>query len=403
MPTFHYKVRESSGAIVEGDTEEEDKFALVKELKGQGKEVIAIDEVEKKSMNIDVGKYFSRIKMQDLIMFSKNLAAMIDAGLSLSRALSVLEKQTQKVKFKEVLHDLNEEISKGNSLSDAMGKHPKAFSTLFVSMVRAGEESGNLSQALGVVGDQLEKSYNLRKKIKGAMIYPSVVITAMVIIAILMFVYVVPTLIGTFKEMDVELPTTTKVVIFISDSIQNYGLLVFLAFIVFVTGIVMALRTARGKRAFEWFVLHMPVVSGIAKEANAALTARTLSSLLSSGVDIIESINITRDVLQNSYYKEVLEKAAQGVQKGTALSVAFVEAEKIYPILVGEMIEVGEETGKLSEMLMRVAGFYEAEVEAATKDMATIIEPILMLVIGGGVGFFAISMISPMYSVMNNI
>ena len=403
MSTFHYKVRESSGAITEGDSDAADKFALAKELKAQGKEVIAIDEVEKKGMNIDVSKYLTRIKMQDRIVFAKNLSAMIDAGLSLSRGLSVLEKQTQNIKFKGILHDLNEEISKGNSLSDAMAKHEKVFSTLFVSMVRAGEESGNLSQALTVIGNQLEKSYNLRKKIKGAMIYPSVVISAMLIIAVLMFIYVVPTLIGTFKELGGDLPASTKAIIFVSDSLQNYGVWVLLGFIVLLTGFIMALRTPRGRRSFEWFVLHMPVVSGIAKEANSALTARTLSSLLSSGVDIIESINITRDVLQNSYYKEVLEKASQGVQKGTALSVAFAEADNIYPILVGEMVEVGEETGKLSEMLMRVASFYEAEVEAATKDMATIIEPILMLVIGGGVGFFAISMISPMYSVMNNI
>ena len=403
MPQFHYKAKESTGGIVEATIEAVDKFTLAKDLKAEGKEVISVEEVQKKGMNIDVSKYLTRIKMQDRIVFAKNLSAMIDAGLALSRALAVLEKQTQNVKFKAVLHDLGEEISKGNSLSVAMAKHPKVFSTLFVFMVRAGEEAGNLVESLKVVGDQLEKSYNLRKKIKGAMMYPSIVIGAMVLIAVLMFMYVVPTLIQTFKDLGGDLPTSTKIIIFISDALQNYGLWVLVGFITLVILTVLGLRTSQGRRGFEWLVLHLPVISGIAKESNSAMTTRTLSSLLTSGVDIIESLNITRDVLQNSYYKEVISKAIENVKKGVPLSAAFLEADKIYPILVGEMIEVGEETGKVSEMLFRVAIFYESEVEAATKDMATIIEPILMLVIGGGVGFFAISMISPMYSVMNNI
>ncbi|OHA81857.1 MAG: hypothetical protein A2675_01775 [Candidatus Yonathbacteria bacterium RIFCSPHIGHO2_01_FULL_51_10] len=405
MPLFHYKAKDASGDLSEGTVAAGNKFELARNLKAEGKEVLFAEETQASGKNFSdaVAAFLTRIKMEDLIMFSKNLSAMINAGLALSRALSVLERQTPNQKFKGVLHELGEDISKGTSLSDAMGKHSAVFSTLFVSMVRAGEESGNLAQSLEVIGSQLEKSYVLRKKIKGAMMYPAVVITAMIIIATLMFIYVVPSLLETFKSMNVELPTSTKVIIFISDSLQNYGLWVFLGAVVLAIGVVMGLRTSRGKRAFEWVVLHLPVISGIAKESNSAMTSRTLSSLLSSGVDIIEALHITRDVVQNSYYKDVIDAAIKNIEKGSALSVAFVEAEKIYPILVGEMIEVGEETGKLSEMLLRVAVFYEAEVEAATKDMATIIEPILMLVIGGGVGFFAVSMITPLYSVMNNI
>ncbi|MHB8651623.1 MAG: type II secretion system F family protein [Minisyncoccota bacterium] len=402
MPLFHYKIKDAEGAVKEATREARDKFELSKDLKQGGAQVIAIEEVSQKK-SIDIMRIFNRVKMQDLIMFSKNLSAMITAGLSLSRALGVLERQTNNPRLKEILHDLNEEIGRGTTLSEAMKKYPKSFSALFISMVHAGEESGKLAEALQVIGEQLEKSYTLRKKIKGAMIYPAVVISAMIVIAILLFIYVVPTLLGVFESMKVDLPASTKFIVLLSNLIQHDGILLIAMFALIITGFVYGMRTAPGRRAFEWFVLHMPIVSGIAKESNAATTTRTLSSLLASGVDIVEAITITKDVVQNSYYKDVLDRAAKNVQKGVPLSSAFIEAEAIYPILVGEMIEVGEETGKLSDMLLRVAMFYEAEVEAATRDMATIIEPLLMLLIGGGVGFFAVSMITPMYSVMNNI
>jgi len=404
MPSFKYKIKEESGEIIEAFMDAEDKYSLAETLKKQGKNVIFTEEQKSagefmKSLN----RLIVKVKLQDKIIFTKNLSAMTAAGLALSRSLNILERQTKNVTFKDIINSLSTEINKGGSFSDGLSKFPKVFSSLFVSMVRAGEESGNLSGSLKIVGDQLEKSYILRKKIKGAMMYPMIVVGAMVLIGILMLMYVVPTLTDTFKELDVELPASTQFVIFISDFLAGNPFLSFGIILSSIFGFIFSIKTKRGRRVSEFIVLRIPIIGKIAKQANSARTARTLSSLLSSGVDMVGAISITRNVVQNSYYKEVLESAEASIQKGIPLSVSFKKREDLYPILVGEMIEVGEETGKLSEMLLQVAIFYENEVDMATKNISTIIEPFLMVIIGIVVGFFALSMITPMYSLSDAI
>ena len=405
MTRFNYKTQNNTGKIETGVIEATDKFSLAAQFKNEGKIVISLSEFKQKDyLKLEVlNEMLSRIKLQDKIIFARNLSAMINAGLSLSRALGVLERQSTNLKFKKVLQSLTYNISKGKSLSDGMKEFPKVFPPLFVSMVGAGEESGNLADSLLIVGNQLEKTYLLKKKIKGAMIYPAIVISAMIIIAILMFIFVVPTLSETFKSMNVELPTSTAIIIGISEFLANHGILALLIVVIVVTVLLILIRTPKGKRYGELTLLHLPIFSKLVKESNSARTARTLSSLLSAGVDVVEAISITKSVVQNSFYKDVLTAAGENVQKGIALSAIFMENSNLYPVLVGEMIEVGEETGKLSDMLLRVAEFYENEVDTATRDLSTIIEPILMVVIGAGVGFFAVSMITPMYSIMSGI
>lgn len=401
MPLFSYKIQDPEGKIVEGTLEGEDRYALARDFVKEGKTVISVEPVKSGfRFNMDaINILLSRVKPQDKIIFAKNLGAMIKAGLSLSRALSVLTRQTKNPKFKKIISDLDSQISKGGTLSDGMAKYPKVFSQLFISMVRAGEQSGNLAESLGVVADHLEKSYTLAKKIKGAMIYPAVVLTVMIAIGILMLIYVVPTLTDTFKELNIDLPASTRFIIATSDLFVQHTFLLIGGIIAFVIGLIYAGRTKKGQRAFEFTILRLPLIGKLVKETNSARTARTLSSLLSSGVDIVEGLNITKDVLQNSYYKEVIDEATASIQKGNVLSQTISSYEKLYPILVGEMIEVGEETGKLSEMLLNLAVFYEDEVDNATKNMTAVIEPFLMVFIGTFVGFFAISMISPMYSI----
>ncbi len=403
MPTFHYKIQETTGKYEEGEVVAENKYTLANQMKSEGKTVIVINEVTKKKWGTIEFTFLTRIKLQDKILFTKNLSAMIDAGMPLSRALDILMRQTKNAKFKKILQTIHEEITKGNSLSEALEKFPKIFSPLMISMVRVGEESGNLSESLRVVGVQLSNSYTLRKKVKGAMMYPAIVMAAMFIIGILMFMYVVPTLTATFKDLDTELPKSTQLVIFISDTLAAYPLLVFGLIFGLIIAISMASKTRKGKRFLDIIILRVPVLSKIVKDYNVALTARTLASLLSSGVGVVESLNITQDVLQNSKYKKVLASAVTDVQKGVPLSSSFIENETLYEPLVGGMLEVGEETGQLSKMLGEMAEFYENEVSQATKDLSTIIEPVLMVFIGSAVGFFAVSMITPMYSVMENV
>ena len=270
-------------------------------------------------------------------------------------------------------------------------------------MVRAGEESGRLSESLQTLGTQMERSSSLRKKIKGAMMYPSIVIIILVIIGVLMMIYVMPSITETFEGLGADLPGTTQFLIATSKFMSNNVILTFTILIGSIVSVISFFRTAIGKKVASWVIPKLPVIGTMAKETNAARTARTLSSLLSSGVDVIRALNITEQVVQNYYYKEIIAEAAVRVEKGTALSEIFIEREDLYPILVGEMILVGEETGGIAHMLKELAVFYENEVEQKTKDLSTIVEPILMVVIGGVVGFFALAVIAPIYSIGDSI
>lgn len=402
---FSYKAINERGEHIEGVREADDKFELARHIKEDGHILVSAEpkRAGRNGFSKSFEIFFTRIAAQEKIIVAKNLSAMVKAGLSLARSLNILERQTKNPRLNLILREVGSDIQGGFALHAALLKHPKVFSPLFVSMVRAGEESGSLPQALDVIGSQLEKSYVLRKKIRGALIYPSIIIIAMIVVGVLMLMFVVPTLTATFKELNVALPASTQAIISVSDFLIKHTIAAMLSVVFFVGAVVAFFRTDFGKRMADYSILRIPIIGSLAKKINAARTTRTLASLLSSGVDVVEALSITTDVLQNSYYKDVLRGAEDKIQKGIPLSRVILGAEKLYPILVGEMIEVGEETGKLSDMLIQVASFYEGDVEEATKNMATIIEPFLMVVVGVVVGFFAISMISPTYSLLQGI
>jgi type IV pilus assembly protein PilC len=407
MSKFTYHGKTKAGEAVHETVEVADRYDVYDVARKAGHEVVSIDEVRGFSFNSalnmeKINAFLSRVKQDEVIMLTRNLSAMLKAGLSLTRALSVGERQTKNPRLKALLVAIREQVNKGDQFNAALSGH-KEFSPLYVAMVRAGEEGGTLADALEILATQLHRASELKKKVRGAMIYPAIVIAVMIGIGVLMMIYVVPTLTATFKELNIELPLATKVIIFTSDFLVNHTLLAFGgAFALFAT-LVAVLKSKPGKRAFAWTITRIPVIGVMAKELNAARTARTLSSLLSSGVDVVGALGITADVVQNPYYRAIITNAAERVQKGNALSEAFIERSDLYPVLVGEMIAVGEETGQISQMLVEVALFYENEVERKTKDLSTIIEPILMVVIGGGVGFFALAMIMPIYSISENI
>ncbi len=328
---------------------------------------------------------------------------MISAGLPLARCLSILEKQIKNTKFKNVILLMETDIKKGKTLSDSARNYPRIFSNLFVSIVRAGEESGKLAESLTIVGNQLESSYKLKKKVKGAMIYPSVILAVMIIIGVLMLIYVVPGITATFKDLNVKLPAMTNILIACSDFLKNNILLSLFIVIGLGIGYYLFSISKFGKRVIDNIVLSLPVVGNLSREVNSARISRTISSLLSSGVAFSEAIKITSDVVQNSYFKDLLNEARIQVEKGEPISAVFLKKEKLSPVFVGEMMNVGEETGRLPPMLLEVAIFYENSVDQKTKDMSTIVEPVLMVIIGLAVGFFALSMITPIYSLMDTI
>ena len=408
MAKFTYKGTDSSGAEVEHTVDAADRFAVYAIARTEGHTISLVTATSafslKKLFNMEaINAKLSRVKGDELVMMTRNLGSMIVAGLTVSRALSVIERQTKNPKLKQVVQAMVARINKGDSFNESLRDVPDVFNDLYVAMVRAGEESGNLAESLQTLAVQMDRTNTLKKKIKGAMIYPSIVIIVMVVIGILMMIYVMPQITGVFKDMEAELPPTTKVLIAASDFLVQYTLVAIGGMLAALIGFVYALKTKWGTIATSWLITRLPVIGNLAKETNAARTARTLSSLLNSGVDVIQSISITEEVLQNVFYKAILKEAAVRVEKGTALSEVFIERNDLYPILVGEMILVGEETGQIAQMLGELAIFYENEVERKTKDLSTIIEPLLMVVIGGSVGFFALALIAPIYSIGNSI
>jgi len=403
---FSYSAKLKTGEIVENMQEAVDRFSLSRELRSRGLSPLSIVEKEEglsgKFSALTSGM-LSKVSVNEQIIFTKNLSGMLKAGLALSRALSVLKKQTKNPKLGTILTSLTTDINAGESFSSALSKFPEVFSKLFTSMVRAGEESGNLAGSLSDIGLNLEKSNSITKKIKGALIYPGVIMSAMVVIGVLMFAFVVPTLAKTFKELGVALPTPTRVLIFFGNFFSQNLILSFVIIFGIAFGMYLIFRAKFMEKYIDFVVLKFPIIRNLTKELNTARTARTMSSLLSSGVSITRAVEITEDVVQNIYFKKVLEDAKVAIEKGAPFSEAFAANTQLYPVMMSEMIQVGEETGKLSDMLLQIALFYEEEVENKTKNLSTIIEPLLMIVIGIGVGFFAISMISPLYSILGSI
>ncbi len=406
MSHFIFKAKKPNGDTYEGQKDAADRYELYRMIRESGDEFVSLKEKNGKNtglkMEISLG-FLNKVKAMEKINFARNLGSMIEAGLPLSRALSVLERQAHSKNLQTVITDVRNSIDKGLTFSDALAKHPKVFSSLFTSMVHAGEQSGTLSDSLKVIAFQLESANNLERRVRGALMYPAVIIFAMIIVAVLMFTFVIPTLMKTFIDLHVELPFTTQIILNISNVLQNYGvyLLIGLALLGFM--FMKWSKTAIGKNINHTLLIRLPILGPLVQEVNTARTARTLSSLLGAGVDFVESVNITALVIQNVHFRAVLEKAGESIKKGGLMSKIFADNIKLYPIFLSEMMSVGEETGKIGEMLSGVAKYYEEDVDQKTKDMSTIIEPLIMILIGAGVGFFAVAMISPMYSLVNAI
>ncbi len=407
MPKYLFTARNTkTGESKGGELTAKNEKGVAAALASDGYVPTSIKLVEESSLALSSGNFldrFSTVPLKEKMTFTRNLAVMVSSGLSMTRSIQNLADQTRNKRFRLVLQSILSDLQAGKTLSEGMGKFPTIFSELFVNMVYVGEVSGNLEMVLDILATQLEKEHDITSKVRGALIYPSVIIVAMIGIAILMLVYILPTIMGVFKDMSVKLPPATLFIVGMSDFLREHYILVVGGFLLSILGGKFFLSTAVGKRLFSFFLLFLPVVGNIVVKVNCARFARIYSSLLRSGVSVVEGLGIVSRVLANDAYKKALTEAIAEVQRGTDLSVIFFRYPRIFPLLVPQMIAVGEETGKTETVLDKLASFYEEEVTQITKNMSSIIEPILMLFIGGGVGFFAIAMLQPMYSVLENI
>jgi type IV pilus assembly protein PilC len=405
VPKYFYTAKPLKGEEESGSLEAKDKHQLARALRKQGLILISAEPEEKiKKRKFEVAlPFLGGVSLTEKIIFIRNLQVMIASGLPLPRGLKTLAAQSKSKKFKKALLEIGEEIIKGKSFSESLTKYPDIFSELFQNMVKVGEESGTLEEALKVLTRQMEREHELKSKIKGAMIYPMVIISAMIGIGILMLIVVIPKLAETFNELNIELPLTTKLVIGLGTFLAEKWYLAILIIVFFAFLFWRGLKTKEGKKIIDTLTLKIPVISPIIRKTNSAYTMRTLSSLIGSGVPIIRSLEITSRTLGNIYYKKAMIDVSQKVKKGEKLSEAWRAYHDIYPLSVFQMIEVGEETGETSTILAKLADFFEEEVGASTKNLASIIEPVLMIIIGAVVGFFAISMVQPMYSMLGSI
>lgn len=404
MPQFSYKAKTIEEEVQTGIMKADNRADLTALLRQKGLILISAQQDKKNTkMELKRPEFLNRVGVVDRMLFARNLAVMLRAGLSFSRSLDVLSEQTKSKYFGEVLKQISQDVQRGTPLADSLQKHPKVFNNLFVSMVHVGETGGNLEEVLDMLAIQLKKDHDITSKVRGAMMYPAVILTAMGGVGVAMMMFVFPNLLNMFSEANAELPASTKALIFISNALQNYGVWIFAGLVVLLILLLKAIKTPEGKKVFDGLLLKLPVVKDIIMKVNVARFSRTLSSMIVSGVSIVQALDIISGTLNNYYFKTSTADACQKVQKGVDLSEVIAGYDKIYPSMMIHMIEVGEETGSLESTLKQVAEFYEEEVDQFTSNLSSVIEPILMLIMGLAVGVFAISLIQPMYSIMETI
>lgn len=347
-------------------------------------------------------KTISFISLSEKINFVQNLGVMLKAGISISRCLQILVKQTRNNRFKNILSDVYNQVQQGKGLAEALSKYPDVFPNIVTSMIKIGELSGNLDKSLEYLSIQLEREADLKSKVRGAMMYPSVIMGAMVIIGVLLAIFVLPSLMSIFTEQGINLPLSTRIVIGISNFMSGHAVSVIGGMVGLIVAFVVFLRTSAGKRAFSIFSLNMLVIKEITKKINLARFARILSSMLKSGIPIVQGLEVVAESLDNVLYQELLTQAAEDVRLGKPLAESLGRSQKLFPVLVEQMVAVGEESGSTQEILEQLAIHYEADVDDTLKNLASVIEPLLILFIGGIVGMLALALIAPIYSIYQN-
>jgi len=343
-----------------------------------------------------------KIPFVDKMLFIHHLQIMIKAGISIVAGLKILSKETQNKKLKRIINEIREDVEKGQQFSEALGKYPKIFPSLYISMIQAGETAGKMEDALGQVYSQMKKNHDLNSAIRGAMIYPAVILVAMAGVAGLVVFYIMPQILVMFKEFDAKLPLPTQILMWLVDFVQTWAILIAIFIIIFIIVWIKLLKILKFKRVIHKLNLKLPIAGKIIKKINLARFSLTLSSLLQSSIPIIDAVNITAEVVGNYTYKDILKYAAENLKKGETLSSILLNFPSVFPPMVTEMIMVGEETGQSENMLNELASYYSDEVDATMKNFSTIIEPVIILILGLGVAGIAVSVLMPMYSMTQN-
>lgn len=403
MPEFTYTAVTKDGRRETATIQAVSLAAAGHMLKDQGLLPTQLVEKGGRRSLVEALNTISTVPLAEKISFIENLGIMMKAGISVSRSLQIVAKQTKNKKFQNIVIDIQRQVEQGKSLGEAVAKYPDVFSNIVSSMIKVGELSGNLEKSLEYLTIQLQREADLRSKTRGAMIYPSVIVGALLIVGVLMSIFVLPKLTSVFKDFNGELPASTKIVMAIADFMGGNAVMVIGGLIAFIGGLVAFLRTPAGQRVFDQVLVHFYVINTIVKKINLARFARILSSLLHSGIPIVQGLEVASNSMGNVLYKELVADAAVSVKLGKPLTEALSKDPNLFPVLVVQMLQVGEESGTVEEILSQLAMHYEEEVDTMLKNLSSIIEPLLLLFIGGVVGVLAVALIAPIYSIGQNI
>ncbi len=405
MPEFQYTARTQDGQLVKDKIRMKDEKSLADYLKSKGL-ILTSAKADKKENKLSLKNILNKISSVPItqkIFFTQNLSVMVKTGFSLAAALKTLANQSTNKRFKSVIFELQHDVESGISFSNALAKHPRIFSELFVNMVAAGEVSGKLDDVLINLTNQMKKDHGLIVKVRSAMMYPSVVVVAMVGIGVVMMITVIPQLTDIYSETDAELPLPTKVLIAFSDALRNQGIYILLGLIIAVFALTRIRKTKKGKYYLHLFLLKVPILSAIIKKINTARFTRTLSSLLKTDIPIVQTLQIISKTLGNVHYKKAMLDASEKVKKGISIAKTMQSYPKLFSPIVTQMINIGEESGTIDSVSEEIALFYEDDVEQTMEGLSSIIEPVLMLLIGAVVGVMALAVLMPMYGLVETI
>lgn len=402
MQKYKYSARDANGKVVQGEIEAKDEASVADILHDRGLIVVSVKEgfgLDLEQLNeINIGG----VPMKDKVVFMRQMATMVGSGLPLTRSLEIMQMQASNPLFKKVLKNVLKSIEAGKSLSDSFREQDEIFDPITINLIEAGEESGNLEVILGKLATELEEKNALGSKIKSTMIYPIIILLVIVVVIILMMFVLVPSMAEIYEDFDAELPWTTTLLMNMSAFFVSYWWAVILVVTVVSVGIKYYLDTERGKRTFDKIILKIPGVGPIVSKMQLSQFTRILSLLLSSGLSIVKSLELTAQSLSNEMFRDTVMEARNEIEKGGALAIPIARSQ-YFPLLVSSMIAVGEETGEIDSVLAKVSEYYKAEVDTATSNLSSILEPLFLVIMGLAIGFIAMAVYMPMFQLSSAI
>ena len=401
MPSYKYRVRGKDGALQAGVVDAPGLDEAAGALEERGLEILLLEPYST-PINQRALAFLNRVKPKDLVIMSRQLAVMVSAAIPLVEAIRNIARQTENPKLREIMLDVSTEVEGGARISDALERHSKVFSGFFVNMIRSGETSGQLEEVLEYLADQQEKDYDLTSKIRSALIYPAFILSALVVVGFIMMSFVVPQLTQILQEANVQLPLSTRILIAVSGFFKTFWWLILIGMVGAIIGAKVAVQTPGGRLVWDGLKLKLPIFSILFRNIYVVRFTRSLATLLHGGVDQISALEICAGIVGNQHWKNMVYETIKEVNEGNSITTAFARS-KYVPGMMTQMLSVGEETGKLQEVLKRVADFFNREVDNTVANLVVLIEPIVMILLGVAVGVMVSAILLPLYQLSSGV